>query len=638
MKIKNIFTVIVLLTFILSSCSDFLEVKDESAISPKIWDNEESAKLYVNNIYSMCLMGWGGDNTLGSTTALSDETHDMGSTILLGTLANSSVGYYSSASFEAIRYINIGFDALEKSELKGAARNRIAGQLYFFRALQHWKMVNLYGGVPYMKDYVEFTSAYDIVNAKRNKTSECISFMKEDLDSAIALLPTAWAKTEYARITRAAAASIKGRILLFYASPQFNPNRDMARWEDAYDANLAARDMCLQDGHSLMSVTTAVTPQWPYGYDHNLIFRKKKSEGNTEAIIVTPYFTDIKVHGYENSVCPDEVSGSGAPGNTPSWDLVIAFPMKDGSVAFRYNATSKNTRTFIGNGGDNTKYYLNRDPRFYATIAFNGCYYQLEGNVSRRQWSYQFVRKNTKIYYGENTSSDKISTTGFYCRKMVDPSIVRANMGKSTTDWIEMRYAEVLLNLAECAFEFQGNNSEVGYDCLKQIRARAGIEAGVDGYYGLKSNASISPIELTLNERRVELAFEGKRFFDLRRRNMFTSDLGAYIFKLNGWKKSGSGYTFGLKSIGADSTLFMTASSRDTIKLENLYKYFTMTAKSTGPTVSSINYIAVTDPTALSTTLTGNYNFFDIPQSILTRSPALDQTIGWPNGKFNPFE
>ncbi|MBV5343945.1 hypothetical protein JZU68_10270, partial [bacterium] len=69
----------------------------------------------------------------------------------------------------------------------------------------------------------------------------------------------------------------------------------------------------------------------------------------------------------------------------------------------------------------------------------------------------------------------------------------------------------------------------------------------------------------------------------------------------------------------------------------NLYKYFTLTAKSTGPAVKSINYIAITDPTALQSAMTGNYNFFDIPQNIITRSPALDQTVGWPNGKFNPF-
>lgn len=641
MKIKKyIFIIIALLPALFSSCSDFLDIKDESAINPSIWDNEASAVLYLNNIYKNSFNPFLGERieSSGTLAELSDETSDMSSSLLLGTLSSSSIATYSSATFEPIRFVNIGFEALKSSTLKGDARNRIAGQLYFFRAWQHWKLINLYGGIPYMKETVTFTSADDLVNAKRNTTSECIAYLKQDLDSAIALLPQKWLDTEYSRVTRAAAAAFKGRVLLFYASPQFNPSNDVKRWEDAYNANIAARDLCIADGYSLMSIVTAPTVQWPYGYDFNKIFTKKKTEGNSEVLLVTPYYTDIKTHGYESSVCPSEITNnSGSPALCPTWDLVIAFPMKDGSLAFKLNSASKNTRTFIGNGGDVTKFYLDRDPRFYSTIAFNGCYYQLEGNSSRRQWTFSFTKKDRTVYYAENVASNRISPTGFYCRKMVDPTKLRSDMGKSTTDWIQMRYAEVLLNLAECAFEYQGNNSEVGYDCLKQIRARAGIDPGADGFYGLKSSSEISPIELTINERRIELAFEGRRFWDLRRRNMFTTDLGSYILKLNGWKKSGSGYSIGLKNLAADSAMLSSPANRDTIQLKNLYKYFTMTAKSTGPLVKSINYVAVTDPTELSNTITGNYNFFDIPQDILTRSPALNQTIGWPNGTFNPF-
>lgn len=637
---KIIYLAILLPLFITTSCSDFLEVKDESAINPSIWDNEESAKLYLNNIYGSCMTAFGGGEDLPtSLTGLSDETADQLPAMLLGTLPVNDVGTYKVDNYAVIRYINIAFDAMKDSKLPTVEKNRILGQLYFFRAWQHWKLVNVYGGVPYMRDYVTFTSEDALVNSPRNKTSECIEFLKQDLDSAIAKLPSTWAKAEYARITRAAAAAFKGRILLFYASPQFNPDRDVNRWKEAYDANVAANNLCIQDGYSLMSVATALSNQSPYPYDFNKIFTSKKSEGNNpEVLIVTPYFTDVKTHGFENSVCPVDITTNSSVSNCPSWDLVISFPMKDGSVAFKYNATNKNSRTFIGNGSDMTKFYQKRDPRFYASIAFNGGYYQLEGNGSRRQWNFSFLRKSGSTYYSENTTSEKTSPTGFYCRKMVNPTLTRASMGKSNTDWIEMRYAEVLLNLAECAFEYEGANSELGYDCLKQIRSRAGIDVGADGYYGLKSSTSISPIELVLNERRVELAFEGKRFYDLRRRNMFTSDLGSYIFKLNGWKRSGSGYVFGLKNVGTDSLMFLNPAARDTIKIDNLYKYFSMTAKSTGPLVKAISYICVQDSTALKSTTTGNYNFFAIPQDMLTRSAALKQNYGWPNGSFNPFQ
>lgn len=622
--------------FVTVSCSDFLDVKDESGINPSIWDNEESAKLYLNNIQNSCMYPFGGESLTTSLANISDETSEMGSSILLGTVAIGEVSTYNATIYEPIRYINIAIDAMKTSTLSTDARNRILGQLYFLRAWQHWKLVNLYGGVPYMKDYVSFTSSNELLNAKRNKTSECIAYLKQDLDSAIAKLPKAWDDAEYSRITRAAAASFKGRVLLYYASPQFNPDNNINRWNEAYEANLFAKNLCVDDQYKLLPIEVPITKEWPYGYDFNMIFTKKKSTENSEILIVTPYHNDIKTHSYENSVCPSDLTtNTGSPSLTPTWDLVIAFPMKDGSLAFKYNATNKNTRTFIGNGSDATKYYLNRDPRFYATIAFNGGYYQLEGNASRRQWTYNCPTKNGSLYYAENVTSEKTTQTGFFCRKMVDPSLARTSMVKSTDDWIEMRYAEVLLNLAECAFET--GNTEIGYDCLKQIRSRAGIEPGSDGYYGLKSSSEITPIELVLNERRIELAFEGKRFYDLRRRNMFTSDLGNYIFKLNGWKKSGSGFSFSLKN-NADTAIFLYPAKRDTVKIENLYKYFKMNAKSTGPLVKPIAYVCMPDSSSLKNINTGNYNFFGIPQDILTRSPAINQTIGWQTGTFNPFE
>lgn len=603
------------------SCSDFLDVKDESAINPAIWDDEASAELYLNNIYGMCMPAFGGNNIVsdGSLANISDETASMDSKLLLGTLELGEVGTISAATYQAIRYINIAFNEMSNSKMSGIERKNILGQLYFFRAWQHWKMVNLYGGVPYMKDVVDYVSDDAIKNTPRNKTSECISFIKQDLDSAINNLPAGWTSDQYARITRGAAAAFLGRVLLFYASPQFNPTNDINRWKDAYEANLYARDLCTQDNYGLMDISTSVTDQWPVNKDFNKIFITKKSAGNNEVLLVSPYLKALKFHSYENSVRPNEITnGTNRPSNCPTWDLVISFPMKDGRMAFN------SSRQFIGNSNMN-KYYLDRDPRFYATVAFNGCYYPLEGNAARRQWTYTG---------GEGTTSSLTSLTGFYCRKWVDPAISGDERAKTYTDWIEMRYAEVLLNLAECAFEYQGNNSQIGYECLKEIRSRAGIEPGVDGYYGLKSNPEFTPIEIVMNERRVELAFEGKRFLDLRRRNMFTDDLGSNIKKLNGWKKSGSGFTFAL-----DGT---TATNFDQIKnslpVDSVYKYFKMTPKSSGPLVKPINYKAVTNPVDLLTSTTGNYNFFDIPEGIMTRSPAIKQTLGWPAGDFNPFE
>lgn len=628
MKIKHI-TLLLFALPALFSCSDFLDIKDESAINPAIWDSESSSKLYINNIYSLCMPSFGGESLIGdgSLAAISDETDGMGSGLLLGTLEDGAAGAFSAATYQAIRYINIAFDAMETSAMPLESRRKTLGQLYFFRAYQHWKLVNIYGGVPYMRDMVDYLSPEPIKNAPRLKTSECIALLKEDLDSAMALLPSSWPSDEYARITRAGAAALKGRILLFYASPQFNPADDAARWQEAYEANLAARDMCIEDGYGLMTdITTPVTAQWPVAVDFNKVFITKKSAGNNEVILVTPYLQAQKFHGYENSVRPNEVTNAtGRPSNLPSWDLVASFPMKDGTLAMSHTALATNRTTVFTGSSDIRKYYQNRDPRFYATIAFNGTLYPLEGNAARRQWTYTG---------GEATTSDKTSTTGFYSRKYVDPAINGAERDKTYTDWIELRYAEVLLNLAEAAIEHQGDESQVALDCLKALRERVGIEPGTDGNYGIKSNPDYSMLEVVMNERRIELAFEGKRFWDLRRRNMFTHDLGGKHLKLNGWKKSGSGYTFALTGI---TTVNFNA-IRDNLPVDSVYKYFNMTPKSTGPLVKAIAYKTYTTEEDLIGKVDRSYNFFDIPQNILTRSPAIKQTIGWANGEFNPFE
>lgn len=633
MKLNKIFLLLASLP-VLISCSDFLDVKDESVINPAIWDNENSAKLYLNNIYLMVMPGFGDASPVSDAglVSLSDDvvTESLPA-ILSGNMAAGNVGTYSAATYQAIRYTNIAFEAMKDSKLDQAAKDRINGQLYFFRAFQHWKLIQLYGGVPYMKEMVDYYSEDEVLNAARPKTSECIKLLKEDLDSAIATLPPAWPSSEYGRITRAGAAALKGRILLTYASPQFNPDNEISRWQDALNANVEAKSICLEDGYKLMDISSAVTTQWPVAKDFNKIFSTKKSAGtNPEVILVTPYLQGLKYHGYEGNVRPvDITNGSGRPSNLPSWDLVASFPMKNGKAAYTYSGTTGHKIKFTGNS-DIRKYYQNRDPRFYASIAYNGCYYPLEGDGNRRQWTYTG---------GEVALTNLTTNSGFYCRKMVNSSITGADMDKTYTDWIVLRYAEVLLNLAECAYEVEGENSQTALDNLIEIRSRAGIEAGTDNMYGLKSNPEFSLLEIIMNERRVEFAFEGMRFWDMRRRNMFTNALGTQTTKINDFKKTGSGYTLTFNTANTDGmTLATFTATRASIPVDSIYKYFTLTAKSTGPLVKAILYRTVTTPEELSSVTSGNYNFFDIPLSILTRSPALDQTLGWDNGSYNPFE
>jgi starch-binding outer membrane protein, SusD/RagB family len=607
-KIYNIVLAFSLL--IMASCSDFLEIKNESSVDDQIFNSYATATMYLNTVYSLCMPSFGGEYVFSSTraTACSDEV--IGNTDLaVGELTLGSAGTYSANTYQAIRYINIAFKKLEGATFLQTDKNKILGQLYFFRAFQHWKMVQIYGGVPYMNDVIDFLSSEELTNSPRNKTSECIAFMKADLDKAIELLPASWDASEYGRVTRAAAAGILGRILLHYASPQFTPDQAGSlakeRWEAAYQANKRASEIAQQDGYGLFDCSASVSNTWPAPSDINKIFI---TEQNKEVLLVRCYEeTSKNSHGYESSVRPEDQTNSGSvPSNCPSLMLVAAFPNADGTM---YRGTYTDAY-----------YWKNRDPRFYSTIVYNGCYFPNAAEPNRRQWTYT-----------GGDPANRTTETGFYCRKMLNPNTkLYAQTG---TDWVELRYAEVLLNLAEAAL--MTNRENETYDCLGQLRKRAGIVEG-SSYYGLKATADndYTLLEKVMNERRIELAFEGKRFWDLRRWNMFTSALGAKTPMLNGQRKGSWLITFTLKNITAQAF----SAIRDNADMDKVSEYTSLAKKPALPTFKSMKYLCVPTYEELSATTNGNYNFFDIPSNILDRSPAVKQTLGWTGGSFNPFE
>ena len=575
------------LTFLifLTGCEDVLDRPDPSAINPEVWDSEQAATLYLNKLYAECLPTFSGNSQY------SDESPG-GDNYMYGTLTAEDVGNFSLDNYRKIRNINIAIDEAMNGSLPEDAKNRILGQAYFLRAWRYWELVKLYGGVPLA---LEPQDPYnDDLNIPRSKTSECVEQIVWDLDKAIAGLPASWPTSERGRVTRGAAAALKGRVLLFWASPQYNPENKTSRWQRAYDANKAAKDTLEKDGYGL----------YP---DFENIFLE---EGNDEGIFGRLYDYGVdKVHTWENSCRPRAVGLDGGTANNPTIHLVNAFPMKNG-----LNIDDP------ASGYDSVFYFRGRDPRFYATIAYNGCLWEFNGfPAGRKQWNYYYftLSVDQEDTLEQSVETESPTTTGFYCRKAVNSNIPQDQVRQTGTDWIEIRFAEVLLNLAECA-------AELGYlneakTALVAIRRRAGIEAG-DGSYGITAESVAEMVEAVMLERQVELAFEDKRYWDLRRRNLFAE-------KLNGT------YRYGIKTFLKpipDSTLAQTVNwfrtIRDTIDLNNNFDEYFYTELWLKDERSEINY-----PQPL-------YNFFAIPPAMLDRSPAIEQTLGWDNGTFDPLE
>ena len=550
------------------ACSDILDKKDLSSVTDdEVWSDANYATAYLNALYAANLPKWDGETDGGTYpyySSYSDESGG-GDGVMYGQLTITSMDYWF---YENVRNINLLFEKLEgNTAIDEETSTSLKAQASILRAWTYWKMVRVYGGMPILTRPQQLT---DDLLVSRNKTSECIDFILSDLDYAYENLPWAWTGDDLGRATKAAALALKGRILLFYASPQFNPDGNLDRWQEAYAVNKQVVEELSANGYGLYPDYEQL---W---YD----------EMNEEVVWGQRY----EEPGVYNHWCaasrPLAEAQNYTGANRPTLEMVESYPMVTGepiTESDEYNPDA---------------YWLNRDPRFYATIAYNGCTWELSGKSGRKQWTYVGAELNNP------------SESGFYCRKAVDPSYTPYYTERSSTDWIEIRFAEVLMNYAEAAAEV--GQLDEAYSVLKRIRQRAGILPGENNMYGLKENMSHDEmIDAIMLERKIEFAFEGKRYYDLRRRRLFASEL-------NGTKRHGiwpkllvSQEEFDKVADTFDVNTDYTSYFRDSVVI--LDQKF------------DINFL-------------DNYYFYAIPTKHLETNSKLEQTQGWDNGTFNPLE
>lgn len=546
---------------LLSGCADVLDKENLSAIPEDVvWNDVNYATAYVNKLTRDNLPGWDA-----FVSCLSDEANgSTGTNILYGQLTSSSIDGWA---YTNIRNINIFLENIEAGTIVDDKKLELKGQAYFLRAWKYFEMVRLYGGIPIIDKPQNLD---DDLYVSRNKTSECIDFIIADLDKAAESLPWSWENKDVGRVTRAAALAMKGRILLYYASPQFNPQNDKARWKRAYEANKFAKEELAKNGYSLY-------PDYA-GFWFN--------EMNEEVVLAYRYQEPGVTHSWEAATRPLDESTTTSGANQPTLEMVESYPMINGLPITNPNS-----------GYNPDFYWQNRDPRFDASIVYNGSIWELSGKTGRKQWT----------FVGAETFP---GASGFYCRKAVVPANTAYFAYNGSTDWVEIRYAEVLLNFAECATELDKNDE--AYSVLKQIRKRAGIISGDGEMYGLKVGMSHDEmIDAVMLERKIEFAFEGKRYWDLRRRRLFAEEL-------NGTKRHG---VFPILQMNKDD--FFKIES--TIDLNKDYtKYFR-------DSIVELDKVFAID-------FKDNYYFYGIPLKHLETNSKLEQTQGWDEGTFNPYE
>jgi hypothetical protein len=291
------------------------------------------------------------------------------------------------------------------------------------------------------------------------------------------------------------------------------------------------------------------------------------------------------------------MSSGASGGNQPTLEMVNAFPMKDGK------AITDPTSAYTYNPGF---FWQNRDPRFAKTIAYNGSKYELSGLTGRIQWT----------FVGSEVNSP--TQTGFYCRKAVNESkdVPPLITGTSDLDFVALRYAEVMLNLAEAANKVE--KSTESYDQLKAIRARAGIDAGTNNLYGLTPGMSPAQMQnAILWERQIELAFENQRYWDLRRNRMYES-------LLNGTRRHGYWTKLIVPKTQWNSVVSSMSSQALLDHLSTKYTTYFRDSIIKVDTQFDINWKP-------------EYYFYGIPTTHIQQNTNLKQTLGWPTGTFDPL-
>lgn len=485
MKTRYIIASLLIAASGLTSCNSFLDIDPTDKASDKlVWSNTKYAELAINYFYAD-IPNLGSFNDYqcfaGMTEGLTDEFKygnmnynaenyipneiSYGGIMLTPSYTDTYMGVWGS-TYEEIRRVNEALATLKGSSFDEAVKKQYEGELRFFRGMYYFELLKRYGqAIIYDDDLSKISTNHALDTA-----DDCWKFVYDDLLYAGQNLPNS--TTNNGRLTSGAAYALMSRAMLYCKN-----------WKAVKEAAEAVTAMGYQ-----------LTANYADAF---------KASGNTEAIYMYSYSAEASVtHNFDGYYAPGgdhKKAGMTMYGGygTPTQDMVEEYEKADGSkVDWSPWHTTEGTL-------DNPP-YDELEPRFQATILYNGSTWRtrtiepyVDGTDGWAKWKTDAVTEGR-------------TTTGYYLRKLVDESHDFSITQNSTQPWVAFRLAEVLLNEAEACHNLGDDATAV--KLINQVRARVSLP-------GIKTYSD----EALRHERKVELAYEGLYYWDMRRWGLATS-------------------------------------------------------------------------------------------------------------------
>ena len=479
MKIKRLYLLGIGLMFtsqFLTSCHDLLGKDPTDSYSETVaWSSESSLDMYVTYLYKP-LNGLSNFSSLSLTDGYTDlvkygngvpQTWSAHNKILLqqNTITSdnnpmSSWGLYTDIFRENVFLRDAGIYGSKFNE--DFLNTRIA-EIRFIRAVNYARMIRIFGGV-ILRDETNGVDSEGEKAKARATEAESWDFVLKDLEFAAKHLPKEWDSKWDGRLTKGAAYAYMCRTALF-----------AKRWDIAITA---ADEIKKLNKYDLMD-------------EYKDVF---KVAGNKEIIFSIAYKIPDMPHYFDRYFAPDGKQGIRRA--VPTSELVDSYDMADGTP-------------FSWSGSMAKDPYVGREPRFYASIIYNGATWK-----EKTIYTYVDAENGFAAYRDNMNPGEKQTVTGYFIRKYLQENNTEFDDKGSDQFWIEMRYAEVLLNLAEALAEQDyAKNQDDALEALNEVRRRVDLPERTTQEAPDKD----SFMKLLRKERICELAFEGFRYWDLRR-------------------------------------------------------------------------------------------------------------------------